>query len=176
MQTMRIKIMNTRLQEPNEEILERICDAHWNRKGEGVVFHDIFQHNACNHTLSGEIEHEGHKYGFIIQNGDWNGTVVDAWGDSDEVGIYEHPKPTLFTFLPRNHPLECTLAMLTIYFAWRNEKWFSEKIGKYMYDRHFQPGGKIESYYREFAERKGMRIGIQDEVAEYENAFKAISK
>lgn len=153
--------MSTILTEPTDEALERICDAHWNSGGEGVKFRDIHQHNACNHTLSGTIEIDGTEYGFIIQNGDWNGTVVDKWGLADDVGTYKPEPPTLFTFVPMDDTLRTSKPhMWQVYLAWRKEKWFQDKERAYNYDRHFQPGGAIENHYREWAAKKGMKPGI----------------
>jgi hypothetical protein len=34
----------------------------------------------------------------------------------------------------------------------------------YNYDRHFQPGGKIENHYRDKADKRGLRIGYLSEL------------
>lgn len=66
--------------EPTNDHLERIADAQWGGSGDGIHFSDIYQHNACNHTLSGTIVDGDETYGFTIESGDWNGTVVLGWG------------------------------------------------------------------------------------------------
>lgn len=154
---------------PSDEVLERIADAHWNQKhaaSYGVKFFDIYQHNACNHTLSGNIDVDGKEYGFIIESGDRNGTVVHAWGDPEDVGVFEHPKPEEpLTFVPKDRMLAFNNPnMFNVYLSWREEGWFKEKERNYAYDRHFQPGGKIEKYYREWAATKSMEVGLFSDI------------
>lgn len=154
------------------DTLERICDAMWNKKYQadyGVKFSDIHQHNACNHTATGEIEIQGKKFGFIIDNGDWGGTVIREWGEPGEIGIYEPPKPTIYTFVPENDDLKTEKPHIyRVYLLWRKQGWFKEKEKGYNYDKHFQPGCKTESHYRDWAKSKGMKIAIKqdDEVKE----------
>lgn len=158
----------TRLQEPTDNALERICDAHWNKSGEGVKFLDIHQHNACNHTLSGTIDVDGVVYGFIIESGDRNGTVVRAWGDPEDVGTYDPgPPPELRTFIPRDPKMhDVNSTNFQLYLLWRKEQWFKEKERAYNYDRHFQPGRLIEGHYRGWAEKKGMTTGYLSSLPE----------
>jgi hypothetical protein len=154
------------LREPTDDVLERIVDAHWNRGGEGVTFTDIYQHNALNHTLSGTIDVEGAVYGFIVESGDRNGTVVKAWGDPEEVGTYEHPPvPEPRTFIPKDLFLHVTRPwMFKVYLHWRRQPWFRDKERAYNYDRHFQPGCYVEDHYREWADKKGMQVGCLSEL------------
>jgi hypothetical protein len=144
--------------------LERIVNAHWSGGGPGVVFRDVHQHDACNHTLSGTINIGGRVFGFIVRNGNNDGTEVVEWGDADDIGIYEPPPPgESLTSLPTLNiysDQERRIRGLTIYALWRKEPWFVEQARKYAYDRHFQPGGFVESHYREWAEKKGVRIGL----------------
>lgn len=148
---------------PSDEILEYICDAQWNGgKGEGIHFIDIYQHNACNHTLSGTIDVDGTKYGFIIDNGDLGGTVVREWGLADDVGTYKpEPPGEPLTFVPSG---VLNAGLLKVYHLWRKEAWFKEKERGYLYDRHFAPGCATEKHYREWAAKKGMKIGLLSDV------------
>ena len=153
--------MTNLLTEPTDEVLERICDAFWNKDRAadyGVHFHSIHEHDAINHVLSGTIEVDGHVYGFIIENGNWNGTVVLEWdADPENVGIYTPPEPgEQLTFVPINP----TTMAIFIYSHWVNEEWFKEMERNYLYDRHFQPGGFVEEHYREKAAKRGMEVGL----------------
>jgi hypothetical protein len=150
------------LAEPTDEALERICDAHWNGGGDGVRFLDIHQHDACNHTLSGVIEIDGVEHGFIIENGNRNGTEVRAWGDPEDVGTYTPPPPPEpLTFIPKDDALFATRPqMFAVYVYWRKQPWFAEKERAYAYDRHFQPGGFVENHYREWADKRGLKVGL----------------
>lgn len=146
--------------EPTVDHLERIADAQWNGNGNGVHLSDVYQHNACNHTLSGTITDGDEVYGFIIESGDWNGTVVHAWGHEDDIGEFEHPEaPEPYTFVPKSSLLHINRPHLfQEYLGWRQEAWFKEKEIGYNYDSHFAPGGATEKYYRDWADSRGLRI------------------
>jgi hypothetical protein len=127
--------------EAGESVLERICEAHWSGSGPGVRLTDIHQHNACNHTLSGTVEHRGEAFGFVIESGDRNGTVILQWGDPEDIEAFKPEKPTLYTFVPQDDFLkERRPEMYRVYLAWTKEDWFNEKARNYNYDRHFSAG------------------------------------
>lgn len=158
------------LPHPTDEILERIIDAHCNRGGPGVIFRDIHQHNACHHTLSGEIDVDGVAYGFIIESGDWNGTVVKEWGLAEDVGTYRPEPPSEpLAFVPINENLHADRpAIFSAYLYWRDGNGVAgnivEQERNYAYNRHFAPGGATEKYYREWAAKFGLRVGLLSEV------------
>lgn len=146
------------------QVMERIADALWNREGEGISFLDIHQHNACNHTVSGTIEHAGESFGFIIESGDIHGTVIHEWGEPEDVGVFKPAPPTLYTFVPTDPGLELRRPeMWKVYLAWRETPWFKEKERGYNYDRHFQPGSVTEKHYRDWAATKGLMPAIVEE-------------
>lgn len=158
------------LTEPTEDALDRIANAQWHYGGQwhrqppydGVTFLDIHEHNACNHTLSGTIDVDGRLYGFIVESGDWNSTVVKAWGDPEDVSVYQpEPPGEQLTFVPihRLRP-----AMRQVYLWWREQEWFKEKERAYLYDRHFAPGDFTERHYHNWAAPKGMTIGLLSNV------------
>ncbi|WP_454813822.1 hypothetical protein [Labrys neptuniae] len=143
------------------DIMERMIDAAHAKDGRcgNIHVHDVHRHNACNHTYSGTVEHAGEIFGFIVHSGDWNGTDVEEWGPEDDVGTYDPPRPTTYTFVPANRTLKFDRpAMWQVYLQWRDQPWFKEKAHGYNYDRHFAPGGKTESHYRDWAASKGLRI------------------
>jgi hypothetical protein len=143
-----------------EDLLERIIDAFCSQqKTDGICFDVIHQHNACNHTMDGSIDIEGKTYRFTIDNGDWAGTVVREWGDEETVGLYTPPPPPQYDMVPIDPSLKATRPSLwKVYLAWRKEPWFAEIIRSYAYDKHFAPGGRTETYYRDKAQSKGLRI------------------
>jgi hypothetical protein len=146
---------------PTDDMLTRIADAQWGEKNNGVVFHDIHRHNACNHTLSGTITEGEIEYGFIIHSGDWGGTVVEEWGLSEDVGSYRPEWIEPATFVPSNSFLiDENPTMFKVYGLWRKEEWFKEMVRSYNYDRHFQPGCKTEAHYREKAAKRGLKPGL----------------
>lgn len=146
-----------------EEVLTMICDAAWNG-GElnGVKITHTYQHNACNHTYEGDVTFRGEEFSFVVDNGDWAGTVVRQWGDLGDVCFVAPEPPPRATFLPS---LSCSNPVLAarIWVLWEKEAWFQEKVHGLNYDRHFAPGGATENHYRQWAESKGMTIGFEDE-------------
>ena len=146
------------------EILEMICDANCTGSFGPVHISKRYRHNACNYTISGHVEHANERFYFVVHNGDWNGTVVEQFGKEDEVIEYVESKPTLYTFVPNNPRLKFEKPhMWQIYLLWRNEKWFTEKVRGYNYDRHFAPGLKTEQHYFDFAKSKGMIIATEED-------------
>jgi hypothetical protein len=160
--------LGTNMIDMPEEIIERIGEAHWSKDEAryGVHFTDIVEHDVINHTLAGTVDWNGVSHGFVVDNGNWNGFVVRKFGLADDVEIYnlERPEPCQLTFIPKDRFLkQKNPAMYKLYLYWREQSWFKDKVSAYHYDRHFQPGGQVEKHYREWAEKKGMEIGVFDE-------------
>ena len=145
--------------------LQELCDMEWNRdkKSPRIQISSTHQHDACNYTHSGTVTIDGAEYGFVIDNGNWNGTVVREWGAADDITAYEPPAPTVYTFVPIDDAMKDDRpAMWGVYLAWRKEGWFRDKERGYNYDRHFAPGGKTETYYQTWARGRGMKIVPQE--------------
>lgn len=144
------------------QVMERICDAHWQggkSSDKGVKLSNVYTHNAANHTLSGTIEVMGLMYGFVVDNGDWAGTVVRDWGLAEEVGEYQPPEPAQYMFVPKDDNLkERSPALWSAYLDWKASNWFKEKLAAYHYDRQVQPGVVVEQHYGNWASRQGMKI------------------
>ena len=150
------------MSEPSPETLERIINALCDGYGQpcesgGVCITDVHRTDAINCVMSGIIDIDGHNFGFVIEDGNYNGTVVLEWGDADEIGAYSPPEREPLTFIPE--VMNMTALGIKIYLHWREQPWFKEKERAYNYDRFFQPGFKIEDHYRKWAAAKGMRIG-----------------
>lgn len=153
--------MSQKLDYPTDEILDRICDAHWNNgEGEGVTFYEVYTRNACNHTLYGEVEADGERYTFVVESGDINGTVVHKWGLPEEVQPYTPEQPERITFVP----LENNFQLRAVYHKVRETPWFKELEQSYNYDRFFAPGLKTELYYKARAAERGLRPGYLSEL------------
>lgn len=150
------------LKEPTDDVMERIlAAAHRAGPGSSDVVVSTYKHNACNHTYSGEIDVDGERYAFVIDSGDWNGTVIHEWCHPDEAkGFTEPEPPEPRTFVPVNDNLNVTVpAMFRAYGLWRLESWFKDMERAYNYDRHFAPGVKTEAHYTEQAAKRGLRPG-----------------
>ena len=145
------------------DILERVCDCICNKESaHDIIISDIYQHDVVNHTGTGSFKHDGIEYGFIIESGNNRGTVVIEFGLVDDVGCYEPPEPTQYTFVPKDDNLkETNPQMYGVYMEWIKTSWFKEQVRNYMYDIHYAPGGKTESYYRDWADKKGLKIAIK---------------
>jgi len=147
------------------DLLTQICEAYWNDDNSDVTITDLHRHDAINVTVSGHLTHEGREWHFIIDDGNWAGTVVREWGTVDEVGCYEPPPPTIFRLVPLNDNLEAERPqMYKVYLAWKSIDWFKKLESDYNYDRHFAPGSKTESHYRAKASAKGLKFELQDVV------------
>lgn len=146
------------------EVMERIADAMWSREGVGIHVRDFHTINASNHVMSGIIDYAGERFGFVVESGDNAGTVIHEWGDPEDVGCFEPPRPTLYTFVPLNDNLKAERpAMYDVYLHWTTQAWFKDKERAYNYDRHFQPGWLVENHYREWAAKKGLKIAIKED-------------
>ena len=153
------------ISEPDNETLSRICEAFYSRqKGmqNGVRIDDIYRHDAINYTFSGVAEIGGIEYGFIIDDGNWNGTELREWGLAEDIGGYQPPPPLEpLTFIPSDDSLAWERPhMFGVYLMWRKEAWFAEQERNYAYDRQCQPGRFVENHYRNWAAQKGMKIGL----------------
>ena len=156
-----------------EEVMERIADAMWTRKGDDRLrinnFHTL---NACNHVADGDIEHGEEWFSFSVESGDRNGTVIHGWGDLDDVAAYDPPKPTIYDLMPCNRALEIERpGMFGVYLAWRKEKWFQDLVRSYNYDRHFAPGCKTEKCWPGKAADRGLVYATSGEVTARIAAF-----
>lgn len=151
------------LTEPTSEALERICCAGAGDKVAGVFLSDIYSMDALNQVLSGVIDVDGEEYGFIVESGNWNGTVVKAWGDPDDVGTYRPPERESPRFIPddENRTVQEDFFFLQ---KTRKSEWFKGQEESYHYDRHVQPGAEIENYYRAWARNMHFRVGLLSEV------------
>lgn len=151
------------LAEPSDEIVERICELAWaggKDDGCGIRITEITRHNAANQTYVGTVDYDGHRYGFVIDNGDWAGTVVQEWGTEDVAQAYRAPEPSLAVFVPSNPFLSIEApAKFDLYCMWRTENWLKELERSYNYDRHFSPGLVTENHYRAAAAKRGLVPG-----------------
>ncbi len=156
-------------QQAAEDVMTAICESHWNQPKmyqadhAGVTFTEIHEHDAINHTLSGRIEWQGIEYGFIVRNGNWDGTTVLEWGLAEDVGRYVPPQPTVYVCVPRNsvgflNTLHGFYMFRDVFLAWKKEEWVKEIERSYNYDRHFQPGSKTETYWQAKAGQRGLKL------------------
>lgn len=165
-----------------DEISERISDAFCRLSAQrgtdgGVTLLDVHQHNAVNHTLTGTIEVDGQTFGFICDIGDWAGFRMVEWGNHEDIGYYKPPEIEPITLLPKWYEWDEKSYGFRVqsYARFLRRKDVIDKLAAYHYDRHFQPGGYVEDYYRTWATQIGGELGyfsslpqrIQDDVREW---------
>ena len=157
-----------------QEVLEAIVCSERHRTAKdpvidhhGVHIYDAHAHDAINYTLSGNITFEGVEYGFIVHDGNWNGTEVREWGLSDDVGRYEAPPPTIWTMVPATNRIRQGYhgysMFKDVYLAWRKEEWFKKICRDFMYDKHFAPGLVTNKHYHGLAAERGLKLTTSDE-------------
>lgn len=155
---------------PTDEILERLCEAFWNGSGEGISF-TKHSHDVINATYDGTIDVDGVEYGFIIEDGNWNGTVVLAWGDPEDVGSYVPPRPTeRMTLIPKKMGLTTDEIMQYRKISATSE--FSDAITAYYHDKFFAPGVSLDDFIQKRADeittiynfKPGLRLGYLSEI------------
>lgn len=171
-----------------DEISERINDAFCILRAQrgtcgNVTLLDVHQEDACNHVLTGTIDFDGQTYGFICEIGNWAGFRMMEWGDHEDIGYYKPPVVEPFTLIPdwSAWSEESYGFRVQVYARFLRRQDVINKLGAYAYDRHFQPGGKVETHYREWATKMGGTLGlfsnlpqrIQDDVREWHRRLDA---
>ena len=139
------------LQDPPDEALEMITEALWAGAAEGetvygVHFDVIEKHDAINLTASGHLEIGPHEYGFTVDVGNNGGDVVRQWCLLEDYIPYEMERPEMYRVVPLDRSPDFAKDAI-IRNSLRGE--YADLESSYNYDRYFQPGVKIESYYTE---------------------------
>ena len=153
-----------------EEVLTMMAEA-----AQGFNDHDCItildrdRQDAINVRAHGILNWNGTEYRFILEDGNWNGTVIEDWDGDKEF----KPLPrTVWTLQPRDDLI--TTAIMERRGPFLLAKWdavmkrteIAEIPGKYTYDRMMQPGSKIESYWKEKAAKHSFEIVSEETAAE----------
>jgi hypothetical protein len=163
-----------------EDQLEAILDAGLKviqrSRDEGsegsITFSHIERHDAINYTFIGYFQHGEEEVCFRIQNGNWNGTVVDSFGEETDMEPPEryvyvlesidipswgpNADETVEAYAERVEAWRTRNAKIMAF--WRKEPWFQELERSINYDKMFAPGLKTDSHYRAKADARGLRI------------------
>jgi hypothetical protein len=153
-----------------EDVMTMIAEAAqgWNEH-EAVTILDRDRIDAINVRAHGIIEIGDQEYRFIVEDGNWNGTVLHDWDGDMEF----EPLPRTEWVLQPSDDLVGRAIMANngpfLIFKWdamlkRPE--IAEIPGKYAYDRMMQPGGKIEKHYRDAAAKHHFVIVSKEEADE----------
>lgn len=153
--------------EEAERIAEAICEAiigHYQGYAvEGVRLRNVHQKDACNHVADGDVDVELEdgtvaSLGFVAASGNMAGFEMLEWGE--DAGLYEPPPPTVYRCIPVDW------MKWPAYEGQRKAGAFDAIERGYAYDRHFAPGEKTSTYYREAAAKLDCRIGTHDDLVE----------
>lgn len=144
-------------EEDHEEVLTILTEAVSGCAVDKEVVHllDRWKSDQINATGHGTIWWKGNEYHFHLESGNWRGTVLLGWeGEGDE---YHEPKPVIYVLQPRDDLIDDAIrAGKGPFLVW---KWdalagrsdIADIPRKYAYDSFFQPGLKVENYWREQA-------------------------
>lgn len=153
-----------------QEIMEMISEAASGHiKHDCITMLEIDRLDACNYRSSGIIEVDGREYSYIVQDGNWNGTALEAW---EETGVqkFEYHQPTVWALQPRCDLIGDAIAhgkgpflLLKWDAILKNHPQVAAIPGKYAYDRHFQPGGLVEKHWKDAAAQHQFEIVTKDE-------------
>ncbi len=122
--------------------------------------------DAINVRVHGIVEVNSQEYRFILQDGNWNGTILEDWDGDKEF----EPTPRMIWALQPAADL-VDRAILDGKGPFLVLKWdailkraeVASIPGKYAYDRMVQPGGKIETHYREQAAKHRLVLVSKEE-------------
>lgn len=147
-----------------DDMLSAICEARYAGEdgGDRFSFTDVVKHDAINVTMYGYIDNE---IGFVIRDGNWDGTVVESYGPDTSTVVPEGHYARLFDVGPglrANRSLTQRTGLLTVYVSWiRGDgvKDIQKVEHDYAYDAHFAPGGKTTEHYDKIARSRGLVLG-----------------
>jgi hypothetical protein len=130
-----------------------------------ILEHDRL--DAINCRASGIIEIQGNEFTFQMEDGNWNGTVLLAW-ESDRP--FEQHVPIRWALQPSRELVGRALEEGRgpfLILKWdailKNRPDVAAIPDKYSYDRYVQPGGKVESHWKQAAAKHHFEIVTEDE-------------
>jgi hypothetical protein len=153
-----------------EDVMQMIAEAAqgWSEHA-SVTILERDRHDAINVTAHGIVTVEGVEHRFIVDDGNWDGTVLRDW-DGDKV--FEIRKPTVYALQPEAWLID--QAVMSGKGPFLLLKWDAmlkhEDIARiprgYGYDRMMQPGLKIEDHYRKAAAKHHFVLVDEETAAE----------
>lgn len=156
-----------------EIVMEMISEsASGHIKHDCITMLEIDRLDACNYRSSGILDWKGREYSFIVQDGNWNGTVLEGW---EEAGVqeFEYHQPTVWALQPRRDLISDAIVHGKgpfLLMKWdailKNRPEVAAIPGKYAYDRHFQPGGFVERHWTDAAAKHQFEIVTNEEADE----------
>lgn len=156
-----------------DAVMTEIAEASYYGEGKhgNVYILEQVKHDVINVTVSGVFTLEGREFWFLLDNGNWNGTVLRGWEEAGEQAMAPS-KPTQWTLVPNSTVISEALdaqrghILLQVWEAFLTRKEVAEIPGKYAYDKFFAPGGKTETYWRDKAATYNLILSTQEHADE----------
>lgn len=146
----------------SEEVITRILEkAYYERSNDtDICINGIHKHDALNCTISGTIVYKEIEYGFIISDGNCNGTDIVEWGLADDVGYYEPEKPIELILAPFDYPNTVVNdpEKFARYLKLRDDPKIKELLFNYQYDKYFSPSASTTKYWTDKAKEKNLQF------------------
>lgn len=153
-----------------DDIMTMIAEASqgWSTH-DSVTILDRDRIDAINVRAHGIVSFQGQEYRFIVEDGNWNGTVLEDWEGDKEF----KPVPrTEWALQPRRDLISHAILLnrgpflIQKWDAFLSHPEVAEIPSKYAYDRMMAPGVVIETYWRERAAKFQMELVSQETAAE----------
>lgn len=155
--------------EHQEDVMVMLSEAAQEScEHDDVTILDRDRRDAINVRAHGIIQFGGEEYTFIIEDGNWSGTVLQSWNDGRE---FEHLPHTQWALEPRADIVNNAIAkgkerfLLAKWDAFLTRPEVASIPGKYSYDRMMQPGIVVERHWKAEADRYGFVL-VSQEVAD----------
>lgn len=148
-------------------ILAEAAQQSYNQPhAEIVTILDRDRIDAINVRAHGIINWRGEEHTFILEDGNWNGTVLHAWDDDKE---FQYHVPQQWAIVPARDLVDKAIMgggagfLLMKWDAFMTREDVATIPGKYAYDRRVQPGSKVENYWKEKAASYKMAITTKED-------------
>ncbi len=156
-----------------DDIMTAISEAAHLGEGTHGYVHILEQDriDAINVRAEGVVTIEGKEYWFIVQDGNWNGTVLEGWVFSGKQNFEPLPVPQ-WALAPRPDLVSDAIGsgngpfLIAKWDALMSRPDVARIPGNYAYDRRVQPGLKIEQHYRDTAAQYGFVLTDAENAAE----------
>jgi len=145
----------------SEDVLTRILEkVYYQRTDADICINEVHKHDALNCTISGTILYNDIEYGFIISDGNNNGTDIIEWGLADDVGYYEPEAPIELILAPFDYPntIVNDPAKFARYLKLRDDPEIKKILFSYQYDKYFAPSASITKYWTDKAKEKNLQF------------------
>ncbi len=146
-----------------EDVLQRIFESLYGNPMDGVIILDHDRFDAINSRAQGTIKVGGREFWFYVEDGNRNGSVLLGWEDGGEPE-YSAPCLSRSALAPplqtMGKHLEAGQAafLLAKWDAMLSQPDVAEIPTSYDYDRFFQPGAKVRSYWAQRAAMRGFEL------------------